>query len=109
VTTTLWQASTHGVSGTTAAADIVFVSVDPYQDEATSLSVELILTYTTVSTTTTTAQATYIVAKREHGVLAFGGEGRDSSAVQRFLTKIEVKNRNTGTDDAVNVRVQVWA
>jgi hypothetical protein len=104
----LWQASTHGVSGTTAAADIVFVSVDPSEDEATSLFVDLIPTYTTVSSTSTNAQATYPVAKREHGVIPLGGEGRDSSGVQRFLTKVEAKNRNTGTDDAVKVRIQVW-
>ncbi len=108
-TTTLWTAPTNGVSGTTAAADLVAVWVDPAQTEDTSLAIDIILTYTTVSSTTTTTVAVYHALKREHGVMKFPGEGRLSAGTQVFLTKIEAKNRNSGTSDATNVRVQVWS
>lgn len=107
-TTTLWTASTNEASSATAACDLALVLVDPAQTETTSLSIDIILTYTTVSSTSTTTEAVYFALKREHGVMTFPGEGRLSAGTQVFLTKIEAKNRNTGTDDAVNVRVQVW-
>ena len=107
-TTDIWTASTHGVSSTVPAADIVFVAVDPAQDETASLTVDLILTYTTTATTSTNTQPTYELAKREHGVLAYPGSGIDSSLNVRYLTRVQVRNRNTGTNDAVKVFIQAW-
>jgi len=104
-TTTLWTAPNHGVSATTASADLVAIIIDPEQAADDSLPIDLILTYTTVSSTGTTTEAIYLVAKREHGVLKIPGEGRKSDATQVFLTKVEAKNRNT---TAATVRIQVW-
>lgn len=107
-TTDVWTATNHGVSATAASGDIAFILIDPAQEESSSLSVDVILTYTTSGTTTTTVQPTYLVAKREMGVIAVPGTGVDSSINTRYLTKIQIRNRNTGTSDAVKVLVQVW-
>lgn len=105
-TVTAWTAANHGVSATAASADLVAILIDPEQSADDSLPIDVIATYTTVSSTSTTAAQTYIVLKREHGVLKLPGEGRDSSGTQRFLTKVEFKNRNT---TATTARIQVWS
>lgn len=105
--TVVWASAQHGVSTATAAVDVALVTIDPAGNEDTSLEIGISALYTTVSSTGVTTGIWWEQLSKELPRL-FPGTVRIAADVEAFLTKIVARNRNTGTNDAVNVRVQAW-
>lgn len=107
--TTLWQAANHGVAATSPSCDVAIVVPDPSQIEDSALAVGLMASYTQYNSTTVQTETVYEEWDRSMGVKTFAGTARKSDDTLMYLTKVVARNRNTGTTDAVGVRMQVWA
>lgn len=107
--TTLWEATNHGDVATSPSCDFAVVVVDPSQIEDSDLPIGLMASYTEYNSTTVQTETVYEQWDRSMGPKTYAGTARKSDDTLMYLTKIVARNRNTGTSDAVGVRVQVWA
>lgn len=104
--TTLWQAATHALSPTAAAAALAVVMVDKLAAEATPIPLGVMASYTTDSATTVTDT---VFEQGYPGVpLCFPGTVRLPAGGLAYLTLIVARNRNTGADDAIKATTTVW-
>lgn len=107
--TTLWTAANNGAAATAPSCDYLVAVVDPSQLEDSDLPVGFLATYTQYNSTTTQTETVYEQWDRSMGPKTYAGTACKSDDTLMYLTKLVARNRNTGTSDAVGVRVQVWA
>jgi hypothetical protein len=104
--TILWEAANHGVSTDEASATLAVVEIDPLDAEDTPLPAGVMASYTTDQATTVT---TTVFEQAYPGTpLCFLGTVYLPNGDLAYLTKLDGRNRNTGTSDAMKIRTKVW-